>query len=583
MIVQPTPTNPRSPVRRGLRLAGLAVPVVLLGAAVGVGLLGPRVEPPAASPGPATSAMPAEAIDESPETAAVDGRVAPPAVFEGVEVVPVEALDAGTATVPPGTAVATSGRLSIVGPPDACTADPDPLGAWCAREGVLSGTSRNLATPGRAPHVHLVVPPGVRLPAAVREAHLTPDAGGTHAIVIGRFGQAGEAACTGIERDCGDLLVVERVAWVDGERARIVPLLADPLVAWTGRLDPFEEHLGPGELPLSAVLAPAAGMAAIDAGAAEASLAAGEPPGLPLWYVRILGAQPGVGGARDVRWMVLTESGLRVVATSAPAGFPAEVAGLPVVSVAAARSMLPGTQGRPVAVAGYLERLGTSAACPGGEGDTRGLLGPLCERRARLTMLAMPSDGDGAGAVTHLHVRVPPGVRLPGVLEDRDPDGPVAVVLVGRAEEVDADCPTIGRGCHDRFVADLVAWAQGEPFDPGPVFDAGLIVIPPAFGLRTLDEAVSAAAGTTEPSGSTGPVANTPATLVAAVVRPGTVARIDPAAAAAMATGPEPGDLVWYVRVLAPADGADGTAPGIAWAVVDEATGVTLARGASPG
>ena len=50
MIIEPTPTNPRSPLRRGLRVAGLVLPVVLLGAVIGAGLLGPRPEPPPPAP-----------------------------------------------------------------------------------------------------------------------------------------------------------------------------------------------------------------------------------------------------------------------------------------------------------------------------------------------------------------------------------------------------------------------------------------------------------------------------------------------------------------------------------------------------
>ena len=45
MIVQPTPTNPRSPIRRALRVIGLTVPPLLLVIVVGAGLTGPKPEP----------------------------------------------------------------------------------------------------------------------------------------------------------------------------------------------------------------------------------------------------------------------------------------------------------------------------------------------------------------------------------------------------------------------------------------------------------------------------------------------------------------------------------------------------------
>ena len=45
MIVQPTPTNPRSPIRRALRVIGLTMPPLLLVIVVGAGLAGPKPEP----------------------------------------------------------------------------------------------------------------------------------------------------------------------------------------------------------------------------------------------------------------------------------------------------------------------------------------------------------------------------------------------------------------------------------------------------------------------------------------------------------------------------------------------------------
>ena len=68
MIVQPASTNPRGPVRRGLRAFGLAVPVVLLAAAVVAGLAGTPAEapPPASSPSPAASAATAATASTGP-------------------------------------------------------------------------------------------------------------------------------------------------------------------------------------------------------------------------------------------------------------------------------------------------------------------------------------------------------------------------------------------------------------------------------------------------------------------------------------------------------------------------------------
>ena len=110
------------------------------------------------------------------------------------------------------------------------------------------------------------------------------------------------------------------------------------------------------------------------------------------------------------------------------------------------------------------------------------------------------------------------------------------------------------------------------------MFDAGLEVPLASVAYRRLDEARTLATGW---SGTV---------LVAAIVRPRTVAEIDPAAAAAMAAGPRPKELVWYVRALE--TGYDPTRyplgyapPRLSWAVIDETTGATLARGpaADPG
>jgi hypothetical protein len=249
-------------------------------------------------------------------------------------------------------------------------------------------------------------------------------------------------------------------------------------------------------------------------------------------------------------------------------------ADLEVLSVPAAKPRLTGRTGQPIAVAGYLSDVSGPAECAAAEGDTRRLLSPLCERDARLLV----ADRDPADPRAHLHVRIPPGVRLPPAFEDADPDDPLPVVLVGRAEDPDAPCATSRRGCGERFVADLVSWADGAPFNPGAVFDAGLEVPLASFAYRRLDEAKTLARGW---SGTI---------LVAAIVRPQTVAEIDPAAAAAMAAGPRPRELVWYVRALE--TGYDPTRyplgyapPRLSWAVLDETTGATLARGpaADPG
>lgn len=249
-------------------------------------------------------------------------------------------------------------------------------------------------------------------------------------------------------------------------------------------------------------------------------------------------------------------------------GFPTVVAELSVLSIIEALGKMAASPGRPVAVAGYLDRLLPAGACPASAGDTRGLLSPLCERRARL---AVASD-DATSPRAHLHLRIPPGVRLPPAFEDGVTDAPMRVVIVGRGDLPGAPCGQSERGCSHRLTADLVAWADGSPFDPGPVFDAGLEVPPPAIAYRHLETARGLVVG------------RTGAVLVSAAVRPRTVAEIDPEAAAALAARPAPRGLVWYVRGLATAYGpgrfpAGDYPPRMQWVVLDETTGEALATG----
>jgi len=247
-------------------------------------------------------------------------------------------------------------------------------------------------------------------------------------------------------------------------------------------------------------------------------------------------------------------------------GFPTAVAGLGVRTILEARAALQAAPGQPIAVAGILVGVEAGEGCQAAKDDTRGLLGPLCTRRARL----VPEPG-GARGDPHLHVLVPPGVRLPPAFEDAVTDAPMGVVLVGRGPT--APCTADGRGCGETLTADLVAWADGAPFEPGPVFDAGLRVPLPAIAYRHLGDAQGLASGR---SGSV---------LVAAVVRPATVGAIDPDAAAAMAAaGSPPGGLVWYVRSLETVYGSAvypaGDHPArMRWVVLDETTGILIATG----
>jgi hypothetical protein len=250
-----------------------------------------------------------------------------------------------------------------------------------------------------------------------------------------------------------------------------------------------------------------------------------------------------------------------------PVAFPAVAADLAVRTVGDAQAWLGNDTTGPVAVAGWLTNLHPDGACPAAGGDTRGVLGPLCDRRARLD-----SDPTADAADQYVYVDIPPGTRLPASLEgSRLPDA-VPVVLVGHTGDFPHPCIGDQNACRSDLDVDRVTWADGTDFDPGPVYDAYLEMAPPWMMIKNLMSAETLAIGW---SGTV---------LQAALIRPSTVGRVDPAAAQAMARKPTPAGLVWYVLGLEtgydPIHALHGEAPPrYSWVVLDYTTGDALARG----
>jgi hypothetical protein len=325
MIVEPTPTSPRSPWRRALRLAGIVLPVALLTGIVGAGLLGPKVEGPAArSPrvaeatsGPSTkasgvaSATGSEpAASGSPE--ASDAVPAFPTQFGDLPAAAPSEVRAARQAGGDLAALAVAGVLDI-GPGPGCDDLPDgPLGPWCARSGIIYDDAAPTSGDGATfrQHLHVMVPVGVRLPDAVVAAAEdgTPP---VRVLVVGRFATVG---CAG---RCDDGFVVERVAWAAGRQVGITPLLAAPLATGTKRPNPFALALDAADLPLMAVLVWPDGVRDLDPAAARFALAG--TPSEPVWYVRALDGARGPGMERHVRWVLLAEKDLHVIASGRPA------------------------------------------------------------------------------------------------------------------------------------------------------------------------------------------------------------------------------------------------------------------------
>ncbi|MDQ1324046.1 MAG: hypothetical protein QG587_1382 [Chloroflexota bacterium] len=325
MIIEPTPTNPRSPLRRGLRAAGLVLPVVLLGAVIGAGVLGPQPEPttPPASPIAALPTPRATNPTATPEPAIVTNAddPVPPEEFGGLPVADIGRVLETRAGSPPGTVVAIRGFLRVDGAAAGGCADEPPgsLGPWCERLGILAAqppTSRSSSTCRIAshrhlsPHLHLSIPAGVRLPQAVDAAGQVSVDDGAQVLVIGRFAPAA-ATCVRAPWGCGETFVVERFAWVDGVRVGPTPLIADALQTGTRHVSPFGMVLGAGDLPLAAVLSWPDDIARLDPDAA--ALAEAGRPGEPVWYVRVLEGSAAPGGERPVRWMLLADRDFHVI------------------------------------------------------------------------------------------------------------------------------------------------------------------------------------------------------------------------------------------------------------------------------
>ena len=251
-----------------------------------------------------------------------------------------------------------------------------------------------------------------------------------------------------------------------------------------------------------------------------------------------------------------------------PVAFPTVAADLAVRSIADAQAWLEAIDPGPVAVAGWLTDLHPLGACAAAGGDTRGVLSPLCARRARLT------DGTADADSAHqIYLTIPAGTRLPPSLENpaRIP-GSIPIVVVGETGDLPHPCLGDPNECRSDLRVERVTWANGDAFDPGPIYDAYLDVAPPKVALRNLDSAETLAIGWY------GTI------LQAALVRPSTVGRIDPVAARALAIPDTPGRLVWYVRGLEtgydPIHALHGEAPPrYSWVVLDYASGATLARG----
>ncbi|HEU0243493.1 MAG TPA: hypothetical protein VFQ75_06265 [Candidatus Limnocylindrales bacterium] len=218
-----------------------------------------------------------------------------------------------------------------------------------------------------------------------------------------------------------------------------------------------------------------------------------------------------------------------------------------------------------VAVAGYLGM----DAIPGACRDARlGVFGPFCARVAVLGEApwygATQSGPDAPGF--HLHPQFPVGVGMPSqaafVAISASTQTP-PVVLLGRfADDRAARCVPDGRHCGQEFVVERVAWVDGAAFPTTPTIDPLADIGGVSLAQVRADEAGALA---------TLPAESYP--LLAALVAPATIARVDPAIA--LSAGRLRQAAVWLVRGLH----APGDPTRIDWRVVSRDGGRVLASG----
>jgi hypothetical protein len=330
MIFEPAPTSPRSPIRRGLWLAGLALPALLLTGVISAGVLGSRPEPEPSTLAPTTAALASTPPSPVLATAAPEAGRADeafdgvfPYAFEGLAVNRPSAIVIARAAGQSFGVVAVAGHLSVSTPDVVCVARaPEPPGPWCERVGIIAERSWSRSTGGSGgmpPHLHVTIPIGVRLPPEVERASLV-GGGPIPVVAVGRFAPDAPCAPGGARCDIG--FVVERVGWSDGAPLDVTPLLEARLGEEAPRPDPLQAAVGDGDVPLLAVLGQPDTIARLDPATRAATITV--PEARPLWYVRLATAagtgnrwQP-LGVPVDepgIRWVLLDEAQLDVIAT----------------------------------------------------------------------------------------------------------------------------------------------------------------------------------------------------------------------------------------------------------------------------
>jgi hypothetical protein len=316
MIVEPVSTVPRSRRRRVLSGVGLAMPVALLVAVAAFGIAGEGPEGDRAVPTPLGIAppptTPAPAVDDRRAPFDAETVTSYPETLDTLQVRTVREILA----VPPapGEIVAISGVLAFETMVGQCKAASPRLATFCSRATILADRPVVVSSsPGNlGPHLHPLVPAGVRLPRAILPDPRTGDRAQVPVIVLATAGADG--------------VRLERVAWVGGSRWQATTI--DPDLGrnpfdetWWRRRLAAEEGLGMTArngtpvMLLTAYVRPAT-LETLHRAAAVAVRAAA-PDARALWFVRALypgGVGEGTPRRDEVRWIVVDDQSGAIVA-----------------------------------------------------------------------------------------------------------------------------------------------------------------------------------------------------------------------------------------------------------------------------
>jgi hypothetical protein len=254
------------------------------------------------------------------------------------------------------------------------------------------------------------------------------------------------------------------------------------------------------------------------------------------------------------------------MAIDTPGEFPAEVDGLPVLGVKAAKRLVgdPSARGRAIAIRGWLVPPTLRDACATGLPSSRTIRDPLSPEAAFCLREAVLREAPvDRWSVTHLHAQLRPGTGLGHVaraLAAADGSAIPVVVVAHYGDPLAALCTAGGRQCGEALVVDGIAWAVGAPTRPATAVRP---TVPGTETRRSADDAIAIAeeafAGLRVLAVSGLPTAE--------------LGRVEPAA---VDVAP-PSGFAWLVRALADVRPGDEREAVGTWLVVDDGTGEIVA------